>query len=464
MVNLLWLSERGGAGGFIPACGAGWSPDGQKIVYARGKDLNVVNTDGSDSHELVALEGTPAFPRWSPDGKRIRFTLLDLETTKAYSLWEVDADGSHLHPLLPGWNTPPAECCGNWTPDGKYYLFRARRGGAADIWAIREVSGSFHNGPMAPVQLTTGTMRLGSPLPAHDGKRIFVLGTQLRGELMRFDARNRELAPYLSGVSASEVAFSRDGEWVCYSTYPEGILWRSKLDGSQKLQLTVAPMVAVVPHWSPDSKRIAFTTWTAGEPHKTYVVSREGGTPQQLMPGERNEADAQWSPDGNSILFGRWPNYLIPEPPEEKALNLLDLKTNQVSKIPGSEGLYSPRWSPDGRHVATLDFDTKELILFDLVTHQREELVSTEAGYVAYPSWSQDGKYVYFGGFLTTDNRGIFRVRVSEHKCERVVRDNELGRFWGVSGDWLGLAPDDSLLVMRDHSTTEVYAMEWEAP
>jgi hypothetical protein len=55
-------------------------------------------------------------------------------------------------------------------------------------------------------------------------------------------------------------------------------------------------------------------------------------------------------------------------------------------------------------------------------------------------------------------------VRVSDHKIERVVTDNELGRFLGVSGDWYGLAPDDSLLIMRDHSATEVYAMEWEAP
>ena len=463
LVNLLWLSEQGGGGSVIPAFGAAWSPDGQKIAYARGKDLSVMKANGSDSHELVALDGTPAFPRWSPDGKRIRFTLLDLQTSKAYSLWEVDADGSHLHPLLPGWNTPPAECCGNWTPDGKYYLFRARRGGAADIWAMREASGPFHNGPVAPVQLTTATMLLGSLLPGRDGKRIYVLGTQHRGELMRFDARNRELAPYLSGVSASEVAFSRDGDWVCYSTYPEGILWRSKLDGSQKLQLTLAPMVAILPRWSADSKHIAFMTWTAGEPHKTYVVSSEGGTPQQLIPGERNEADPQWSPDGNSILFGRFPNYVIPEPPEDKALYLLDLKTSQVSKIPGSEGLYSPRWSPDGRLVATLDFDSKKLILFDLPTRKQEVLVSSEGG-LGFPSWSHDGKYVYVTGTLTSGNGGIFRVRVSDHKIDWAVTDKELGHIRGVSGDWFGLAPDDSLLVMRDHSTTEVYALEWEAP
>jgi hypothetical protein len=55
-------------------------------------------------------------------------------------------------------------------------------------------------------------------------------------------------------------------------------------------------------------------------------------------------------------------------------------------------------------------------------------------------------------------------VRVSDHKIEPAVTDKELGHIRGVSGTWLGLAPDDSLLVMRDHGATEVYAMEWEAP
>jgi Tol biopolymer transport system component len=240
-------------------------------------------------------------------------------------------------------------------------------------------------------------------------------------------------------------------------------LWRSELDGSQKLQLTLAPMFAMLPRWSPDGKRIAFMGKTSGNTWKNYVVSSEGGTPQQLIPGERDEADPHWSPDGNSILFGRWPNYLIPEPTEDKALYLLDLKTNQVSKIPGSEGLYSPRWSPNGRSVATMDFESKKLILFDLVTHKREELVSSTGG-LWFPNWSHDGKHVYFRGALTPGNSGMFCVRVSDHKIERAVTDKELGHIWGVSGDWFGLAPDDSLLIMRDHDTTEVYALDWEAP
>jgi Tol biopolymer transport system component len=200
-----------------------------------------------------------------------------------------------------------------------------------------------------------------------------------------------------------------------------------------------------------------------GKTWKNYVVSADGGTPRQLIMDERNEADPLWSPDGNKILFGRWGTVWVPELGQTKALHLFDLKTSQITTIPGSEGLYSPRWSPDGRYVATLDFDSRKLILFDLTTHQQVEL-ATFVGAVGYPNWSHDGTWIQVGGNPTGKEYGIYRIRLSDHKIERVVSGSEIGAIGGVTGDWNGLAPDDSLLVMRDHSTTEVYALEWEAP
>jgi len=87
------------------------------------------------------------------------------------------------------------------------------------------------------------------------------------------------------GTSAEFVAFSKDGQWLRYVSCPEGTLWRSKLDGSERLQLTYAPSYAVNPHWSPDGKNIVFFATDADNP-KIYAVSPEGGTPQQLMRDE----------------------------------------------------------------------------------------------------------------------------------------------------------------------------------
>src|SRR5262245_16385416 len=103
-----------------------WSLDGQQVVYANGSALYLAKSDGTESRELVTVSGKPYWPRWSPDGSRIRFTVRDTKTG-SYSLWEVSANCDNPHPLLSGWNTPANECCGNWTPDGRYFVFQATR-------------------------------------------------------------------------------------------------------------------------------------------------------------------------------------------------------------------------------------------------------------------------------------------------------------------------------------------------
>src|SRR5207244_12348755 len=168
--------------------------------------------------KLVTASGLPVWPRYSPDGTRLRFTVIDFKSSSA-SLWEVSADGSHLRALLPGWNSPPAECCGTWTPDGKYFVFQSTRNNRTDIWAIREETGFFHKTSREPMRLTTGPIDFSSPVPSRDGKKLFVIGAQPRGELVRYDAGSRQFPPYLGGMSADNLAFSKDGNWVAYVAF-----------------------------------------------------------------------------------------------------------------------------------------------------------------------------------------------------------------------------------------------------
>jgi Tol biopolymer transport system component len=295
-----------------------------------------------------------------------------------------------------------------------------------------------------------------APLPSPDGKKLFVVGVQARGELVRYDARSHEFVPYLSGISAEHLDFSRDGEWIAYIAYPEGTLWRRKVDGSERLQLTFPPMQAVLPRWSPDGKQIAFMASLPGKPVKIYLVSAEGGSPQQLMPGYRSEQDPSWSPDGNSLAFGgSWRS----EAKETLAVEILDLKTHQVSTPPGSRGHSAPLWSPDGRYIAATE-NHGRLALFDSTAQNWMDLTSS-CGF--YKIWSRDGKHLYFDG-PCADERGIFRVGIGDRKVERVASLKEFSQVYGTAGTWFGLAPDDSPLLLRSVSTQEVYAIDWEAP
>jgi Tol biopolymer transport system component len=470
MLPVLGRSPRrlGTVNASFTAGAATWSPDGKEIAYAQGNSLYRVRIDGTESRKIAsAAPGeTLYWPRWSPDGSRLRFSVtsevlpsMNTQNNRA-SLWEVSADRKNLHPLLSGSNHPSAECCGSWTPDGKYFLFQSQQGGIANIWAIREGGSLFQKVSHQPVQLTTGPTSTYAPVPSTNGKKIFVVTAQVRGELVRYDSASHEFAPYLSGISAMAVNFSRDGRWVTYVTYPEGTLWRSKVDGTERLQLTFPPLFAFLPRWSPDATRIAFIGREPKGPFGVYLIPAEGGRPEKPLPGDRDASDPTWSPDGNSLLFGRFPS---DEPPRVGPMDLeiVDLRTHTISKVPGSKELWGPRWSPDGRHILAMPRAGDRLMLFDLKTQNWTELAKIGVG---YPEWSREGDYIYFTGIpLGGQPSGLFRVRISDRKLEQVFNLKEARQAPGW-GEWVGLALDDAPLLVRDTGTQDIYALDWEAP
>jgi eukaryotic-like serine/threonine-protein kinase len=431
-----------------------WSPDGKNVAYCKGTEIGVARSDGGEPHRVLTTAGTPNDIRWSPDGSILRFTLNDPQTNNR-TIWQASADGGNLHALLPGWNSTPNECCGNWTLDGRYYVFQAFRDDTANIWALRERGGLFGSKTQEPVQLTTGPMNVGSPVASRDGKKLFVQGWKPRGELVRYDAKSGQFTPYLSGLSAMGLDFSRDGEWVAYNDASDGTMWRSKVDGSQKLQLVFPPMMAYLPRWSPDGKQIAFFGHPPGEPWQIYVLPSEGGTPELIYRNDTNLADPSWSPDGKSMAFGE--NSLNNQ---GSAVYTLDLKTREATKLPGSDGLYSPRWSPDGRSIAAITLDSLKLKLFDLAAQKWTEVANI---FVAYPTWSRDGRYLYFNG--RQDNQeGYYRVQVADHKLERLFSMKGFQAAGGAFGNWSGLGPEDWPLLVRDASIQEIYGLDWNAP
>jgi Tol biopolymer transport system component len=433
-----------------------WSPDGKKLVYAKGIDLYLADGGGTESIRLASLSGRAWGTAWSPDGSLIRFAVVDPKT-RVSSLWQVLADGTNLHPLLAGWRQPnrasfisgvSGECCGRWTPDGKYFVFDS----GGQLWALREKEGLLRKVSREPTQLTSEAINYGFPTPSKDGRKLFAVAGMVRGELERYNGKSKAVEPFLSGISAQDTAFSKDGQWVAYVSYPEGTLWRSKADGTDQLQLSFPPLYAMVPCWSPDGKQILFFNYQSGKPTRVYIVSAGGGTAQELMPSLAGpQSDPAWSPDGNSVAFGG-----VIE--EGGGIHVFDLQTRQVSALPGSDKLFSPRWSPDGRYMLAMPTDSLGLMLFDFKT-QKWTVLSNAAA--AYPGWSHDGKYVYF--LQLQPDVGVFRVGISERKVEQVVsvKGFQLTGYWGF---WLGLAPDDSPLLLKDTGSQEIIALEWQAP
>jgi eukaryotic-like serine/threonine-protein kinase len=443
--------------GDIEGSGGNWSRDGRFLVFIKGADLYLANADGTGAHPLVSAPGSVYGPVFSPDGGRIRFSVLDQANTN--SLWEVRSDGSNLHQLFKGWHNPPQEGWGRWTPDGRYFVFESGQGQANDIFAVSDSPGLFRRASSVPTQLTTGPIQYHTGLPSLDGKKLFVQGIQPRGELVRYDAVAKQYVSFLDGISATDVAFSRDGKWVAYATVPDGTLWRSRVDGSERLQLTYPPVVATLPVWSPDGSQIAYVAGLVGKPFKIFLVSAQGGSTEELLPENTGEIDATWSPDGTQLAFGRISSMNT----GTKDIQLVDMKTRKTSTFPGSAGLFSPRWSPDGRYLAALSVEgSHKIMLYDFGTKSWSEWL-TEATNVNYPYWSSDSRYMYYDNFAV-DNPRCFRVKVGDHRAEDLFSLGALRRYSGVWGSWGGLAPDDSRLFVRDVSTQDIYALDLDLP
>jgi eukaryotic-like serine/threonine-protein kinase len=436
--------------GDINAESASWSPDRKLLAYTNLGDIFLAKPDGTESRKLLSISGDILNIVWSPDSTHLRFDSSETAGTVGQQIErEVAVDGTGLHRLLEGWHNPPDECCGRWTADGKYFVFQSQ----GQIWALPKSGGLFRSDPK-PIPLTSSPLTLSSPLPSKDGKKLFVIGQTYRGELMRYDMKSAQFKPFLGGISAEFIAFSKDGQWVTYVSYRDGTLWRSKLDGSERLQLTYPPMYPLLPRWSPDGKQILFFEFAlgAGKPARIYEISPDGGSPRQLLPDDHSQQlDPNWSPDGTRIIFANESN----DP--SSAIHILDLSTHAVSNLPASDGLYSPRWSPDGRYVSAFSGDSKTLLLFDFQTQKWTEFAT---GSLSWLNWSRDGQYVY-----VLDFRGkvaVVRIRVSDHKVEQVtdIKDfSSAGRY----GTALALSPDDEPLLLHDTGTQDVYSVDWES-
>jgi Tol biopolymer transport system component len=270
---------------------------------------------------------------------------------------------------------------------------------------------------------------------------------------MRYDSKSGQFAPFLGGISAEYLDFWKDGQWVAYVSFPEGTLWRSKLDGSERLQLTYPPGYVVNPRWSPDGTQIVFAEEVVGKPYRIYEVSSTGGSPRLLMPDDpRPQGNPNWSPDGKQVVFDGHDSDATP------VIRILDLTTHQVSTLPGSQGMFSPHWSPNGQIIVASSVDLKIQFLFDFKTQKWTEIARGAMGWQAF---SKDGSYIYFLG--TSGRSAVLRIRVSDHKTEAVV-DLKNFNHTGHYGSSLSLARDDSPVLLRDAGTQDVYALDWEEP
>lgn len=458
--DALWIiPTAGGSGqrvGDVVADEAGWSPDGQRIAYSLGPDLFVTGNDGAQPKKIFSVQGVIEHPRWAPDAKHLTFSVR-YAGTGTISVWQIEPDGRDPHALSLGWAPPihkfgEGECCGDWSPEGRYFIFRSARDGVDSIWMVRTHRGSLDRGHMAAVQLYTSPDRLNEPRFSPDGNKVFFVGSHEKRELVRYDGPRKVFVPYLGDIPARHLRFSRDGQWVAYKNGSDATLWRSHVDGTEALQLTFPPLDTYHPDWFPDGKTIVFEG--SG---KLYTVPFDGGKVEPLLPEDVSGGQPALSPDGKSLLFTLWQR---PGPP---TIYRMEVETRQIVKVPDSEDFECPQWSPDEKYAVASDRKDRKLMLFDFASQKWSELADG-LPYGWGIRWSADSQYVYYQHIYASEEQPIFRVRVSDHKVEQITSARQILRADVLSYTMTGLTPDNSPLASLVHNNSDVHALELVLP
>jgi Tol biopolymer transport system component/DNA-binding winged helix-turn-helix (wHTH) protein len=439
------LPEGVGAGG-----DAVWDPDGRRIAIANRDALVVFEPWKAKKPLRLPVAGAVSVSAWHPTGRRLRFDVLDAKhsTTFWWDLIGADRTAHRLPPL----SLNPNEGGGAWTADGQFFVFAAEGNGQPQIWIAEGTLGASPHS----YQLTQDARIWASPTAVPGSDTIVALGGQSQGQLMTlsdsgYAAAGKAVPP---GGSAYELDYSRDGQWIAYTLYPEHTIWRCRIDGSEPRQLSPPGLIAHQPHWSPDGAQIAFMGRKTGigTRSRIYLVPSAGGNPVVPLPDGDDQGVPTWSPDGRSLFFG---DLTTPTGFEHATIHSLGLQTRALSPVASPVGMWSPRMSPDGKYLAAISYDNQGLYIRDNSNDTWRKCAAMH--FMEEPTWPPDSSWIQFIARQQGFDRVLFRVSPS---CEQPRYVADLSSFEFIGDSWVGIAPDRSPMGLV-RAPSEIFSLGW---
>lgn len=461
--QLWWVPLNGGTPlrlGTVLGHSAALSPDGRTVAFAFGTSVFLTASDSGVAPQLLySFSGVPSKLCWSLDGMRIIAYVNNSEGGSV--IWKLFLDkrnpasltsyarisqfpfrGSSLSPVL----------------DEDDDLFFSGGGQHLAIYILqRSRSPVFSSAGIKTFANTiSGVSDFALDRVAHElyfGREITT-----RDELNFFDQHAGKASPFMPGISARDVDFSRDGRRIAYVTDPGSptiALWVAGSDGSHARQIDTRGMSNLeLPRWSPDGKQLAFMGQRTSGQYRIYVVPASGGEPREASHSSDNQGAPTWSPDGRGLVYGR----VFCQ--EEKACGIfhIDLASGNVTTVSGSDGLSTARWSPDGRYIAALRADTRQLFLFDQRIRKWRKLADGVNGDDL--AWSPDSRAVY-ASRPDGAKPSVLHISLSG-KVEEALDLSPWTRLTGRVDTWFTVAPDGSLVFERVVTGMEIVALHYE--
>jgi WD40 repeat protein len=316
------------------------------------------------------MTGISAMTWWHSSGHIVGFLDPPDDPQKARA-WQVNDDGTHLRRIVP--ETEQGQGAGAWSQDGKKFFYL---GGEGEIFLRAEPSVvGWLRKPVLTRLTASGHFRSVPAVDPANPRRLYAVGSVLRGETMRYDRQSRHWASFLRGFTGEQIDRSPDGQWLAYIAYPSFELHKCRVDVSNDVVL--APGVrGLNPRWSPDGKQIAFSGRPAGTSvkFKLWLASSDGGNAAPYPNGIESGYDTIWSGDGKRILLGQ-------DDSAQSRIRILHLDTGKLEPVTGTGRLFSPRWSPGEKQMLALEINTGKPFLLDDVKGEWRQLGRRSFGY-----------------------------------------------------------------------------------
>ncbi|MEP6900538.1 MAG: protein kinase [Actinomycetota bacterium] len=433
--------------GFHPS----WSPDGKKVLVSdKAAAIHTVHTVPNSSlwaidvktgeKQKLETKGDAIMPACSPNGNRIAFWYV--ADGKLPNIATIPADGGEPVVIAENdasdWNPV-------WSPDGKFLYFASDRGGSMNLWRVpldektgkplgepesiptpskylRHITISRDGKTIAYVRyesqsnvqaisfdlktlkvtseatsITRGDRELGNPMLSPDGE-LFVARnpTRTQEDLVIFDKKGKNWRNLTNDKFRDRIPrWSPDGKKIAFSSDRSGQyqIWTINPDGSNLQQLTFSDKTAAMtPIFSPDGAKLAFTE--VSEKSQTsrildFTKSWAQQSPQNLpvTPDNQQYSVRDWSKDGKKLLV----IYFEPDG-DENGTGVFDLEKQTFEKM--TETGSTPFWLGDNRHFIFIDRNT--LLLCDTQTKKITELYKPSAYEIQQAVPSPDNKTIFF--------------------------------------------------------------------
>ncbi|MDO8588561.1 MAG: hypothetical protein Q7T82_16155 [Armatimonadota bacterium] len=371
---------------------AAWSADGKQIAFASGlphssSNIWIVNADGSGARQLTRLGGQE--PVWSADDREIRFQS-NREFGPRY--YFVPADGHSEEKLFD--RLPAGARAATWSPDGKKIVYTLAEGGKQGTFVVDEATGE-----VRPLKYQLSAREFcWSP----DGQRLaIVTGETIGDSLLQYDLATDKLEHVYHGYCSSP-SLSSDGKMLAFAT-PLGrnrhrltVVFPSE---KKDRKFEISEFDGKSLSWSRDNRTLLFASATSRKPARIWTVKSDGQTPKSFAGSYDWAGHPQYSPSGKFIVFEA-----VEKSGYSSNLYVCRADGSGAKRLTATGSSYwQPQWSPAGKLVVLTDQGGRgQVLLLDPVRGDKRRIGDLDlrrGGRIAF-SPASDRAALVQGGFV----------------------------------------------------------------